>query len=241
MRFVDTYWEKENLGVDSGKFIVDSDEDVIELEKALRNCNKEYLEADVIPGCIKSIIALENNGFHFMETAIGLKACVTDIKIPKSMERFIGKVSYDESTEEELKIILDIISSGKMFLTDKISLNSVFGSEKAGNRYYNWFQSLLKNGAKCFSIHYMGKFVGFELSILKDATVEFFLGGGFPGVYAGAGMMTVTASYDYWTHQSIKSIETNVSSNNLPVLKLHELFGLRINEMRYIFAKNIDN
>ncbi len=241
MRFVDTYWEKENLGVDSGKFIIDSDEDVMQIEKILKNCNKEYLEADVASGCIKSIAVLENNGFHFMETAIALKASVADIDIPKAMKRFIGKVSYDESTVEELRIIGDAINTGTMFLTDKISLNAAFGSKKAGNRYCNWFYSLLQKGAKCFSIHYMGKLVGFELSILKDDTVEFILGGGLPGGYTGAGMMTVTASYDYWMNHNIKSIETNVSSNNLPVLKLHELFGLRINELRYILAKNIEN
>lgn len=238
MRYIDSFWEKKNLGVDSGKLVIDEAIDTAQLEEILESNKKEYWEADVACGCFDSICVLEKKGFHYMETAIGLKANISDIQIPKSMKRFVGKVSYDLTTDDELQTILDVIRSGEMFLTDKISLNSKFGHKKAGNRYGNWVESLLEKDARCFSIHYMGKLVGFEISILKDGAVEFFLGGGFPNAGAGSGMMTVTASYDYWLNQDIKSIETRVSSNNMPVLKLHELFGLRVCDMRYILVKN---
>lgn len=239
MNFIDTPWEKRNLGVESGKVIVQSDNDVALLKETLKINNKEYMEADVAPGCIKSIRALENSGFHFMETLVELEASVSEIVVPKNMKRFAEKVSYDLSSEEELQIIKSVIRSGEMFLTDKISLNPFFGQIKAGNRYANWVESLLEKDARCFSVHYKDKLIGFEISILEDGKLEFLLGGGFPKT--GAGMMTVTASYNYWTHQDIKSIETKVSSNNLPVLKLHELFGLRTSGLRYVFVKNIDN
>lgn len=240
MKIIDTYWEKKNLNVESEKYIINSDDDVEMLKNALAICNKEYIEADVAPGCIKVLSTLEENGFRFIETAIGLGASVSDVIVPKSMRRFAGKVSYVESTGDELQIIKNVIRSGEMFLTDKVSLNPCFGKEKAGNRYGNWVESLLESNARCFSIHYMEKLVGFEISILKEGVLDIFLGGGFPNVGVGAGAITVTASYSYWMNQNIKQIKTRVSSNNFPVLKLHELFGLKINDLRYILVKNFD-
>lgn len=240
MKFIDTFWERENLGVESGKFIVDSDEDIQKLKEMLDSCGKEYVEVDVAPGCMKVLSLIEEKGFHFIETAIELKGSVTDIRIPKAMSRFVDKVSYSISTDDDMRIIRDVISSGEMFLTDKISLNSAFGPQKAGKRYNNWVKELLDGDARCFSIYYMDRLIGFEVSIIEDGIVELLLGGGFPEGGVGTGMITVTASYDYWMHQNIKSIKTRVSSNNVSVLKLHELFGLKVDAFRYIFVRKVE-
>ena len=50
MELVDTFWEKENLGVDSVKLVIEEGDSVEELQKQLEITGKDYWEADVAPG-----------------------------------------------------------------------------------------------------------------------------------------------------------------------------------------------
>ncbi len=238
MTFIETWWEKENLNIDSGKLLIEDSDTVDHVVEELQGINKEYLEADVGANCFEIISMLEMQGFHFVETAIELKGNLSEIHIPRAGNRFVECVSYIQSTEEELSVIEELIASGEMFQTDKISLNPLFGKKKAGIRYRKWTESLLAQGARCFSIKYRESLIGFEICTCKNGQAELFLGGRFPNTGVGAGMMTATASYDFWRRQEIQCIITRVSSNNLPVLKLHEMFGMRVNNLRYILVND---
>lgn len=241
MIIVDTYWEKRNLGVESAKIIIDHNDTIEEIEQMVKQLNKEYIEVDIPTGYIQAIRSLEMKGFNFMEMSLALGASIKDIIIPKTVERAIRRLSYELASKQEIGTVLEIINSGKMFLTDKISLNPNFGVFKAGNRYVNWTEQLLDTGSQAYVIKNREKLLGFEVVQIKDDMAVFCLGGSFPESGAGSGLIMSGTSYAFWKDQGIAEINTSVSSNNLTILKIHEFFGLKIQDMRYIMVKNIIN
>lgn len=239
MVYMDTPYEERNLGVTSCKFTIQRKDNVQECLEQISRCTKQYQEAVVEAGNIEMIHGLENQGFRFMETMIDLEANRKELVIPRVAQRFLKDVAYEPSTKQEIDAAVAYIRNQVIFSTDKIALNPAFGPGVAGRRYSFWARDLLKEGADCYSFKYKGEVYGFEFVRLENGTARLCLGTGYVEKGAGTSLITSTASYKHWMESNIEKLATEVSSNNPSVLKLHEMYGLHVVQMRYILSKNL--
>lgn len=238
MKYIDTYWEKRNLGLESCRYILSRGDDFIEGLKEISECKKEYIEVFVDTGNIDLNWKLEQCGFSFLETMFELSVTSKDIVIPEFYKRFLKDVKYKLADKDEIEAVLSQILTGEMFLSDKIALNPKFGPEVAGKRYYNWMSDFFDKQGSCFIVEYRGELMGFEAAEEKDGIINLVLGGVLPK-FNGSGLSPLLhiARAEYWLNRGFKKILGHVSSNNFPVLRVHEITGFKIDSAEYVFLK----
>jgi len=239
MKIVDAFWERRNLGVDAVSFYVGAEDALEEIMDAVGNCDKEYQTAIVDPVRTDVLLRLQNIGFRFIECAISLSASIETVGVPDYLKRFQNQLGYRPASDEEVERIKKSVGSGEIFKTDKISLDPSFGPKKAGIRYSFWIDDLRKSGNTVFVITYKEEIIAFEIAGISEGNVEYHLGGMLP---SKAGRMLGAAislpGTLYWKEKGAKRISTVVSSNNLPILKIHESFGLKIVGCKYVLIKH---
>lgn len=232
----DLPYEKRNLGVSACRFQVEQGDSPESIISAVNSSDAVYKEAIVDAGDIQSVHVLERCGFGFMESMVELAGNKKEIIIPSIGKRFVAVTDYKKATDEEINIILDGIEHSGLFNSDKIALNENFGTDIAGRRYRLWIEDLLKKDGICYSIFYNDVLYGFEILTVTDGIVDFKLGSALSRSGMSLALITATASYHYWMNSDIKKITTNVSSNNVNMIKIHELYGLKLNRMHYVLS-----
>lgn len=230
-------YEKRNLGVDACKFVVNIEDNPDEFVEVIRKCNVTYQEAIIPINHLRALHMFEECGFYFMENSIQLSAERKQISIPRVAERFLNATTYTPANSEQIEIIKRHVESSGLFSTDKIALNPHFGKAVAGKRYRLWIEDMLQTGEICYAITYNDILYGFEIVSVENGNVELKLGSAFKDKGAGLSMITSTASYNYWKNSEVKKVTTNVSSNNLNILKLHEMYGLKVSNMSYVLSR----
>ncbi len=139
-------------------------------------------------------------------------------------------------SEEDVRYIQDEIRKG-IFTTDRIAIDPYFGIEIANRRYANWVGDEVKqDGVLCYLVS-NGMKIGFSLSKMDGTGL---LGGvfvdsqkeGVGGDFELAGLRTAVLYTD------INKFYTSVSSNNLRILRLCEMFGYRVRSLSDIFVRH---
>ena len=239
MKVIDAFWEKRNLGVDAISFQIDKEDSLDEIVRLINDDKREYQTAIIDPTRSDVLLELQNHGFKFMECTLSLSATADKVVIPETLKRFQSHMEYRPASENEIEMIKGIIKDGDVFKTDKISLDPFFGIKKAGIRYSFWIDDLLKTGNTLFVITYKDEVIGFEVAKLSGDTVEAYLGGMLPskiGRMLGAAMYVPSTTY--WKEHGAKILTAVVSSNNPPILKIHESFGLIITDWKYVLIRH---
>lgn len=238
MQYIETVWEKRNLGIDSCKFVIERKDDVDLAIQAIHRCPKEYIEVYTETGNIELSWKLEGMGFSFLETVFDLSVTKKELMIPLFYKRFLKDITYEKASQEEKKEILSQIRSGTMFLTDKIALNPYFGVEAAGRRYYLWMREYFEKTGDCFAIKYRGSLMGFEAAKESDGVIDLALGGVLPK-FEGSGLSPLihVGRAAYWEKMPLKKIYGHVSCNNFPVLRVHQITGFSLEKAWYVFIK----
>jgi RimJ/RimL family protein N-acetyltransferase len=118
-------------------------------------------------------------------------------------------------------------------------MDSHFGLECAGRRYAYWAEDVLADGATLLLMKYKEKVISFDILVGRDnETVDAILGGLLPEFEAsGLGFVGLYLISQWAKGENYKKIVTNVSSNNLPILRLHELFGYGVDDLAYVLTK----
>ena len=238
MKYVETVWEKRNLGVDSCRFDIEDTDGIKDVINRIQECNKEYIEVSVNPGRLEAVWSLEEIGFRFIEAIYELTLKKRDIVVPSMFKRFEKDSSYGEATEEEKKEILEQIRTGKMFLSDKIALNPNFGTKAAGERYYLWMKDHFEGGGICYSARYKGELIGFDAATVKDGNVELLLGGVLPK-FSGAGVASVfqVGRLLYFASVDVNEITVRISTNNFANMRANEAMGFRLRDAKYYLLR----
>ena len=88
---------------------------------------------------------------------------------------------------------------------------------------------------------YKDKIAAFDVCIDKTGGVaEAFLGGTLPEFNnSGLGFLAIYFITKYAKEKGFKKIITGVSSNNVPILKLHEMFNYHVESMSYCMIKHL--
>ncbi len=234
-------WEKRNLNVECWEFyldIHDTKDAFFEIEK----CAAEYQVMHIDCGNTEVLFEAQKRGFVMVETNIRLGVSAKDFQLPSIYRRYEPSFSYKLANAEEQCGILHYIGSGEIFTTDKIARDPYFGTKKAGERYALWTKDLLQTkNAKMILPRYKDKVVGFAVQYPEtETTTNMFLGGVLPEyAKSGLGFMALYANTIFAISSGASKMVTGVSSNNLPILRLHELFGYKVTNLSYTLFKHI--
>lgn len=240
MRIKEAPWEQRNLNVIGCEFYVERDESWNSVRESVLCHPAEYKVIHIESGNTYALTGAQSDGFVFVEMNIQLRAELSDITIPKIFERFIPHISYEFADKQKIEEILSVVESGTMFTTDKVSVDPYFGPKMAGRRYSLWSMDVIKSGAKMLLAKYKGTIVGFDILVEHEKNiVEAFLGGVLPEfANRGFGFLPVYLISKAAKELGYKRIITGVSSNNLPILKIHEMFGFMIADTSYALIKH---
>lgn len=240
MRVIDAVWEKRNLGVEVQEIICDGTEPVDELKEQLLAVRVPYSVLKIPSGCTDLLMAGQSAGYCFVETAISLDGKVSTMELPRLYQRFEPLIEVSRAEGEALDKILQEIETGDIFETDRIARDPYFSQQIAGMRYANWTKDELDRGAEAVISYYKKQPVAFGINLCSEGTVfDAFLGGVFTeSANKGLGFLALYANMESIRQQGGTRIVTRVSSNNLPILRLHMQYGYGITDMNYILVKH---
>lgn len=238
MEIKDAWWDTRNLGVTCAEIEMNAT-DPIELahESIETTASFSYVTAKIPPGRLDLIHEFEGCGFAFMETLIEMRHDLKDINLPPIVERFTRNVTHADA-QNDVEDVLEKIHEG-VFATDRIFLDEGFTNEKAATRYMNWIRDELDNGAELIHIQYKGKNIGFFSFKESEGGVGLpFLSGIYDKTIVGAGSSVVTEPLKHARNKKCRYVCTHVSSNNVPIIRIHEQAGFYTTDLRYVMTRH---
>lgn len=248
MKLIKAIWEKKNLGIDCVEINCDRDDSVELLIKTIEEEKTQYQVLRIPSGCTELLLSAQSKEFKYIETNISLSKKISDSTkdklLPKIYIRYKPNISIKEANEKEVEHVLQKIRNERIFDTDKIARDTYFSKSKdlTAIRYSNWSKNVIDKGAKMFLDYYKDEMIGFSINYNKGKFIyDAFLGGVFEEyTNKGLGFLPLYGNLVSSKMQNAKELITGVSSNNLPMLRLHMLFGFEIKKMTYILVKHRD-
>ena len=238
-----TPWETRNLGVpSSAEFMIEPKDSWDDVAQEIAAHSEVYQVMHIPCGNTDVLLHAQDAGFRMIETNLRISRKLKGaVEMPRLYQRFEPFLSCTIATEAETQMVLDVIRSGEMFTTDKVARDPAFGQAAAGNRYACWTKDVLEQGADLLIIRYKDEPVAFDICAKPDpATANAFLGGVLPAHKdKGLGFAPIFMITKYAAQNGYRKIVTGVSSNNLPILKLHALFDYQVEEMSYCLTKHL--
>jgi len=241
MQIIHAYWEKRNIGVDCQELNVEAGDSVAQIADALGGLSAEYQVARVPSGMTDALFYLQDNGFKTVELNIQFeKKMDKKPELPEQYRRFEKHIAYHPADKDEIESALKAIETGGVFVTDKVACDPFFSPKHAGRRYALWAKDLIDKGSRFYICTYKGEKVGFNMNTDKGDYFDAFLGGLLPDAKrSGLGFLPLYANLSTIYEQGGRWMKTGVSSNNLPIIKLHEAFGCTISGMSYVLIKHL--
>lgn len=237
-----TPWEKRNLDVDSSvEFYVDQKDLWEDISDELGKHMESYQVMHVPGGNTDVLLNAPLAGFLPIEMNFQLTRKLDSLELPWIYKRFEPVISCNTATDAEKEKVLTAIREGGIFSTDKVARDPCFGAPYAGRRYACWTQDVIDQGADLLCMKYKGQIAAFDICVNKGNGVsEAFLGGILPEYRnSGLGFLTVYFVTKYAMEKGFKQIVTGVSSNNIPILKIHEMFGYSVDSVSYCMIKHM--
>lgn len=241
MQVINAVWEKKNLGVDVTEINCSENDLPDELCEALNAINTSYSVVKIPSGSVNLLLEAQRHGYKVIEQTVELLGDINKMKPPMIYERFMPHIRLEEASDKALSQVLEIIKEGGVFQTDRIALDPVFSKEIAGRRYYNWSRDVLNNNGFMGVLYYKDELVAFNLSkpMADNQIYDGIVGGLLPGkANHGLGFLVVHAENEICKYKHGKYCTTRVSTNNLPILRLHLSYGYDIKKMTYVLIKH---
>lgn len=242
MKTVHAIWERKNLGRDAWEVTLDK-KDMADVQAVI-----DALHAPQFDGCyvcvklpvgnLHMVHALEDDGFRFLETQLHLVEALEPSDVMRygaSADHIPVEERVVPKTREAWGAIIEKITPG-MFDTDRIALDPAFGPDVACQRYRGWCWDLFKNPNSILTVSSCGGHdVSFEILLNYPLTgiCRSTLGGLFPeNKCAGLGALVASKA------RSVKGkYKTEVSTNNLSIVKIHQNLGRVICGEHYVLRK----
>ncbi len=242
MKVVNADWEKRNLGIDVTEIQCAEKDSPMELSAALNSVASSYSVLKVPSGFPGLLFEAQRNGYKVVEMSIELWGDMRNVSTPALYSRFVKYVSIQEAKGEMLDRIMNEILRGDIFISDRIATDPCFSLKIAGQRYYNWAKDVLDAGGFMALLYYKGHPVAFNLSVRKKENPEVFDGilGGLlsEANKTGLGFLTIYGGNEVCRMHDGKRYIARVSSNNMPILRLHLQYGYEVKNMTYVLVKH---
>ncbi|WP_138496209.1 GNAT family N-acetyltransferase [Paenibacillus pinistramenti] len=243
MKKIDAYWELRNL--DRSVLEIEfEDKDTIHVLNDLTQDfqNYPYIVAKIPKGKLELVHSLEDMGFRFMETQFELSR---NLNRRRELSRYVQKMfpqcTWEKvDTEEKLQGFLAKIEEG-IFVTDRVSLDPVFGTETAYKRYVNWMSNAYYSGtAHIYQVELNSKKIGFfYCSAVDTNTVQGILTAVYKEhIHNGLGLIVIEAGLKWAKESGYSKLVIKTSSNNLEALRAYTSAGFETKNAYYILRKH---
>lgn len=248
MKIVDASpWEKRNLGMNAWEITLNrSDmENVPQTVEALRDPKfaDAYVCVKLPVGNLKMVHALEDDGFRFVETQTEIGYDFKTQKLPAELGRYASYLAYEEvlpKSEQWSEVVNSVTDD--MFITDRMYLDPTMPRGVSVLRYRNWMRDMQKDDSKVMLLWRSRKtreVVGFDIMASMVPIAHALLGGVFPGKPL-MGMVHMCSFFGCLREKGALKYVTNISSNNLPMLRCYAQLGAIAQNMSYVFRKCSD-
>ena len=240
----DCHWELKNLGESTVEIKIEPGDSACasSIDEAVDGY--AYQVVKVPSGYPEFNFLLGSMGFVLIETQLHVSKRFRDFdfdnKLLKVVARDVGFQAAE--SQQQMKDIVSKISPD-LFSTDRICLDPKYGPAVGRNRYVNWITSSFGNGTLLYEVTVKGKPVGFGFhGIREDGKVlEYWLGGIYEQYKSsGLGILTPASPFLYGRCEgfAFDKVDTHISSNNLPVVRLYNTLGYSIEGFDYIFVRH---
>ena len=241
MRVIDASpWEKRNLGVDVTEINFDISDNIELVSSCLEKENASYVVLKVPSNRVDLLREAQRKNYSFVETLITLESNYSELSVPNFYQRFLKYITLVRPEKDLYETVLTDIRSGNIFDTDRIALDPEFSKQMAGCRYANWIDDEMERGANIMVAYYKDEPVAFEIVKSKDdKNCDAVLGGLLTSESSkGLGFLGIYILYEIMKIKKYEHCITRVSSNNIPILKLHQMFGFKVTDCTYILTKH---
>ncbi len=239
MKSVDAVWERKNLGLGVLELELGAgDADLSGLESQLRThaATHDYFLVKIPAGSARLVQGLEDRGFRFLETRVGLCRSAEGYASPAAFAAMTARMSCarveDDAGMEAVLAAMD----EEMFVADRISQDPALGPAQALARYRNWIRTDFKKKDKHLYRMKIGRReFGFFTMSMSEGTMHILLGGTYtPDKGKGLGMGVIHLPLTAATASGATLCATAASSNNLSVINLYMAFGYRVDALHYV-------
>lgn len=240
MKIINAVWEKGNLGVDTAEIIFESS-DSVDSFKEIDELAQNYQVLKIPNRRIDIVSHAEKSGFCFAETQINLISYFQDPAFSLATKRLLNTIIFEEADSKDSLAVLKELSSGSVFSSDRIALDSHFNVQIAGRRYSNWIKTILGNNGKLLVSKVGGNLAGFVSVDFKDNYADAILGGALSSnKIPGMGVIAAYAGIQYAKKHGAKYIKTSVSSNNVPAIRINLSAGYEVVDTSYVLVRHIN-
>ncbi|WP_042169613.1 hypothetical protein [Paenibacillus gorillae] len=242
MKKIDAFWEQRNFNKKVLEVELDDDDSNDSLNDLTDDCaSYDYIVAKV-PKCRMDLVhGLEELGFRFMETQ--LEMTMNLLKIAET-SRFTKAISeqIQFQTIETIECLEELLSNidKDLFVTDRVSLDPVLGTDLAHKRYLNWIRDgFLGGNALIIEATFKSQKIGFfYFWKRKDKTLDAVLVSVYKNVRRKAVGLSFLEEIRSWlANEGYTRLNTRVSSNNLEALRANLFVSFEIREIYYILRK----
>lgn len=240
MKITNCIWEKSNLDKRVAEISFEVNDSID--REMMRDLEKEYeyIVVKLKPCNFTQYKTIQNLGYSFTECQITVKKESLFFVPPPyllNIYKSITCISVDE--DDTLNSLLGSMTEA-MFITDRISLDPVFGRGYSLRRYRNWIYQEFCRGSSIFKIVYQEKEIGFILYRMDEGCMSVLLWGLFEP-YQRKGLGAIVPLSAYWLVdqlRNISSIETKISSNNKGIISKLCQLGFNFTDFEYVFVKH---
>ncbi len=237
MKIIDTFWEKENLGVTSKEVVVDLNDSVDVVRTGLVTLNDQYIVVKIPASRFDVANLVQNMGYKFVEEMIEVEHDLHEVKRNRILQRLYDSLDYREMNVSDVEMLYSEIDKG-LFSSDRISNDPHFSPELSARRYKNWIRSMLNDGAIPYVMSYKGEPAGFIVLTTKDRVVyHSVLGGGYEK-FRKTGLGMVQKEQEIVKLLGGKLLMTKVSSNNVNQFRALLANGFTVNKINHVFVKH---
>jgi L-amino acid N-acyltransferase YncA len=239
MKIVDAFWEQRNLGISCTEVTVEDGDTVVGIAEALASLTAEYQVIKLPVARYDLMREVEKAGFSFIEGSMNVVHHLKNIELTGIQKRLNDAISYEEMDQEDISRLYAELQKG-VFITDRIYLDAFFSKEQAAQRYIYWLEDEVSHGAQLYKVIYKNQTIGFF--IFKETCS----GGCYPflsGLYEsaktpGVGNVLLHKIIEEAAGMGLKFISSYISTNNLPVVKVHISEGFTISTISYVYIKH---
>lgn len=242
MKIVDCPWELVNLDCKVAEISLSNEDKVEDVGAALKNVESEYdyIVVKMPTVAIHFHQVMCSRQYMFIENQITFQKRIEQLDLDNKLaQQYLKRSAIKRvETEEELQMLIDNLTPN-MFSTDRIYLDPVFGPEYSLRRYRNWIISEYRRGTVVMLHYFRDSMVGFSMCRPVGEELHGLLSGVFEKYQnAGIGLFLPLIPF-YYREYGIKNYTGKFSSNNFPVIRMHELLQYNYIDMEYVFVKHI--
>lgn len=238
MRVTNAFWEKRNLGVETVEITVENTDSVEDFSAVLKDLTAQYAVVRVPVARMDFYHLLQKNGFTFAEAFMKVSYHVKDIHYSSEVMRRVAHSLTFRKTSDYSRIFRNIQNG--MFTTDRVYLDPAFLDGLAANRYVCWMQDEQQRGSEFYEFFYRNQAIAFIcLRKINEETFYPVLGGLYlqdrPLPF---GVALLFRQLDVVASKGGTFLTTNISMNNLPVIRAYSQCGYTFSDASYVFIRH---